>query len=45
MAATPYQDGRGPTTDRKVWNELNALHAGAGEGFVGPGGWCGGYAA
>ncbi|KAK2459883.1 hypothetical protein APHAL10511_008083 [Amanita phalloides] len=37
MAAAPY--GAGPTYfDRQAWNSFNALHAGAGEGFVGPAG-------
>ena len=45
MAAAPY--GAGATyLDRHAWNSFNSLHAGAGEGFVGPvgrfgGGWFG----
>ena len=41
LAPAPY--GAGPTYfDRRVWNSFNALHAGAGEGFVGPAGRFGG---
>jgi hypothetical protein len=41
MAPAPY--GAGPTyADRYAWNSFNALHAGAGEGFVGPAGRFGG---
>ncbi|KAF8694550.1 hypothetical protein AX14_002010 [Amanita brunnescens Koide BX004] len=41
LAPAPY--GAGPTYfDLQAWNSFNALHAGAGEGFVGPAGRFGG---